>query len=131
VENGLVVPPIRDAGDLNLQELHDVAKDIATRARDGKLMPDELSGSTFTVSNMGMMGVDNFNAIINPGEAGILAVASTIPTPTAVNGRVKVRSIMKTTLSVDHRIVDGTDGAEFINAIKNKLEDVELWKSLT
>ncbi|MFC1498841.1 dihydrolipoamide acetyltransferase family protein [Verrucomicrobiota bacterium] len=131
IENGLVVPPIRDAASLSMVELHDVAKELATKAREGKLLPDQMSGSTFTVSNMGMLNVENFLAIVNPGEGAILAVASTMETPVVVNGKITARSIMKMTLSVDHRIIDGTVGAEFINAIKNKLEDMELWKSLT
>ena len=97
----------------------------------GKLVPDEMTGSTFTVSNMGMMDVENFTAIINPGESAILAVASTIEKAVAVNRKIATRSMMKMTLSSDHRIVDGMTGANFINAIKEKLEDVELWKSLT
>jgi len=83
------------------------------------------------VSNMGMLDVENFSAIINPGESGILAVASTLATPVVRNGKIVVRSMMKITVSVDHRIVDGTVAAHFINAIKTKLEDLELWKSLT
>ena len=131
LDDGLVVPVIRNAEELGMNELHDVAKDLAVRAREGRLLPDEMTGSTFTLSNMGMMDVESFNAIVNPGESAILAVASTIATPVVRAGAVVVRSIMKMTLSTDHRAVDGRAGAEFINAIKNKLEDVELWKSLT
>jgi len=131
VEDGLVVPVIRDAESLGMDELHETAQALAAKARDGKLLPDEMSGSTFTVSNMGMMDVDSFHAIINPGESAILAVASTNEQPVVINGKVKVRSIMKMTLSADHRIVDGTSGAGFINAVKAKLEDMQLWKSLT
>jgi pyruvate dehydrogenase E2 component (dihydrolipoamide acetyltransferase) len=90
-----------------------------------------MSGSSFTVSNMGMLDVESFGAIINPGEAGILAVSSTVPTPAVRDGKVAVRAMMKITASVDHRIVDGTVAAKFVNAIRSKLEDVELWKSLT
>ncbi len=130
LDDGLVVPVISDSGNLSMQELHDTVKDLATRARSGKLMPDEMQGSTFTVSNMGMFGVDNFNAIINPGESAILAVASTIKTPVVKDDKVVVRDIMKLTLSVDHRIVDGTVGAMFVNAVKEKLEDIALWETL-
>ena len=130
LDDGLVVPVIRQAEDLAMAELNEIAQGLAARARAGKLMPDEMTGSSFTVSNMGMLGVENFNAIINPGEAGILAVSSTIPTPVVRDGKVVVRSMMRITLSVDHRIVDGTVGAEAVNAIKSKLEDVELWKSM-
>lgn len=131
VAEGLVVPVIRNAETLSLKELHDVAGDLARRARDGKLLPDEMTGSTFTVSNMGMLNVENFTAIINPGESAILAVSSTVETPVVRGGQVIVRSIMKMTLSSDHRQIDGAVAANFVNAIKTKLEDVELWKSLT
>ncbi len=131
VAEGLVVPVIRDADRLSLSELHDTAAALAVKARDGKLLPDEMSGSTFTVSNMGMLNVENFTAIINPGESAILAVSSTFEKPVVRKGKIEVRSVMKMTLSSDHRIIDGALAAKFANAIKNKLEDVELWKSLT
>jgi pyruvate dehydrogenase E2 component (dihydrolipoamide acetyltransferase) len=131
VADGLVVPVIRNAETLGLKELHDTAADLAARARDGKLLPDEMTGSTFTVSNMGMMGVENFTAIINPGEVAILAVSSTLEQPAVRKGQIVVRSVMKITLSADHRLVDGALATQFANAIKTKLEDVELWKSLT
>jgi len=130
VENGLVVPVIRSAEGLTLQELHDRAADLAAKARDGKLLPDDMTGGTFTISNMGMMNVDNFSAIINPGEGAILAVASTVRKPVVRGDAIVVRSIMKITLSADHRIVDGAIGARFANAIKSKLEDMELWNNL-
>lgn len=131
LDSGLVVAAIRNSQDLTLSELSEQVASMGAKARSGKLMPDEMTGSTFTVTNMGMLNVESFGAIINPGEGGILAVASTIPTPVVRDGKVVVRQIMKITLSADHRIVDGTTGAAFINAIKNKLEDVELWKHLT
>jgi pyruvate dehydrogenase E2 component (dihydrolipoamide acetyltransferase) len=131
LERGLVVPAIRNADELTLSELHAAAAELAAKARDGKLLPDEMTGSTFTVSNMGMMDVENFTAIINPGECAILAVGSTQDRVVAREGRPAVRAMMKMTLSADHRIVDGAKAAGFTNAVKNKLEDVELWKSLT
>ena len=130
VDNGLVVPVIRAAQTLTLKELSAQAKVLAEKARAGKLTPDEMVGSSFSVSNMGMMNVDQFTAIINPGEAGILAVSSGRQVPAVVNGEIKVRTVMAMTLSVDHRIVDGSVGALFSNAIRSKLENVELWKSL-
>ena len=130
VENGLLVPVIRAAQSLTLRELNAQAKALAEKARTGKLTPDEMVGSSFTVSNMGMLGVDQFTAIINPGEAGILAVSSGRQVPAVVNGEIKIRTIMAMTLSADHRIVDGSTGALFVNAIKSKLENIELWKSL-
>lgn len=131
VEEGLLVPVIRDAETLSLAELHDTAAALAVKARDGKLLPNEMSGSTFTVSNMGMLNVESFTAIINPGEAAILAVSSTLEKAVVRKGQIEARSIMKMTLSSDHRLIDGSMAAKFINVIKNKLEDVELWKSLT
>ena len=130
VDNGLVVPVLRAAQSLTLKELNAQAKALAEKARAGKLTPDEMVGSSFTVSNMGMLNVDQFTAIINPGEAGILAVSSGRQVPAVVNGEIKVRTVMAMTLSADHRIVDGSTGALFVNAIRSKLENVELWKSL-
>jgi pyruvate dehydrogenase E2 component (dihydrolipoamide acetyltransferase) len=131
IESGLVVPVLWNADAMNLDQLHAAAADLAERARAGKLTPDEMAGSTFTLSNMGMMDVDEFTAIINPGESAILAVASARQMPVVRDGQVVVRSIMKMTLSADHRIIDGAFGARFINAIKDKLEDDDLWKRLT
>lgn len=130
IDSGLVVPVIKAAQTLTLQELSTRTKDLAEKARAGKLTPDEMTGSSFTVSNMGMLNVDQFTAIINPGEAGILAVASGRQVPAVVNGEIKIRTLMAMTLSADHRIVDGSMGAQFVNAIRTKLEQVELWKSL-
>ncbi len=123
VPGGLVVPVIRDADRLALRELHDRAADLAARAREGTLPVDDLTGSTFTVSNLGMFGVEEFSAIINPGEAAILAVASATPTAVVIGDGLAVRSIMKLTLSADHRIVDGEMGARFLGAIRRRLED--------
>ncbi len=130
LENGLVVPVVKGAQRLTMEELQSQLKDLSDKARNGRLMPDQMSGSTFTVSNMGMFDVENFSAIINPGEGGILAVSSTLEQAVVVDGEIKIRSMMKVTLSADHRIVDGTKGAEFVKAIKTKLEDIDLWKSL-
>ncbi len=120
---GLVVPVIRDADVLTLTEIHDRAVELIERARDGTLSPDEMSGSTFTVSNLGMHGVEEFSAIINPGESGILAVSSAVPSAVVVGDGVAVRSIMKLTLTADHRLVDGELAARFLNAVRSRLED--------
>jgi pyruvate dehydrogenase E2 component (dihydrolipoamide acetyltransferase) len=130
LEQGLVVPVIRDADQLSLGELHDCAAELVAKARAGKLTPDEMSGSTFTVSNMGMLDIENFTAIINPGESAILAVSSTLKQPVVKGGQIVVRDIMKMTLSCDHRIIDGATAARFANAIKQKLEEMSLWKRL-
>jgi pyruvate dehydrogenase E2 component (dihydrolipoamide acetyltransferase) len=128
VPGGLVVPVIRSAQRLSLAELHDRAAALAERARAGRLEPDEMTGSGFTVSNMGMLGVDHFAAIVNPGESGILAVGSAREEAVAVKGRVAVRTRMALTLSADHRLVDGALGARFLNAVKTRLEDVGAWQ---
>jgi pyruvate dehydrogenase E2 component (dihydrolipoamide acetyltransferase) len=131
LEQGLVVPVIRNADELTLAELNARAKELAAKARVGKLAPDEMTGSTFTISNMGMLDVENFTAIINPGESAILAVSSTLKKPVVRDEKVVARSIMKMTLSSDHRIIDGAMAARFVNAVRQKLEDIELWKLLT
>ena len=130
VDNGLLVPVVRAAQLLTLAELRDQTKTLAGKARDGKLTPDEMTGSSFTVSNMGMLNVENFSAIINPGEAAILAVSSARQQAVVVDGKIAIRSIMKMTLSADHRIVDGATAANFTNAIRAKLENIELWRAL-
>ena len=131
LEQGLVVPVIRNADELAMTELNARAKELAEKARNGKLAPDEMSGSTFTISNMGMLDVENFTAIINPGESAILAVSSTLKKAVVRDNKVVARSIMKMTLSADHRIIDGAMAARFVNAVKQKLENIELWKLLT
>lgn len=130
IEGGLVVPVIRNAEQLTLMEICTLSKQLAEKARAGKLTPDDMSGGTFTISNMGMLNVENFHAIINTGEGGILAIASAMKQPVVRDDKVVIRSIMKMTLSVDHRLIDGAVGAQFVNAIKAKLENVELWKML-
>jgi pyruvate dehydrogenase E2 component (dihydrolipoamide acetyltransferase) len=126
---GLVVPVIRDADRLPIGELHERAAALAAAAREGTLPVDDMTGSTFTVSNLGMFGVEQFSAIINPGEAAILAVASAIPTAVAIGDGLAVHSIMKLTLSADHRLVDGEMGARFLNAIRRRLEDVASFRN--
>jgi pyruvate dehydrogenase E2 component (dihydrolipoamide acetyltransferase) len=130
LEQGLVVPVIRNAEDLTLAEIHERATELTAKARAGKLTPDQMTWSTFTISNMGMMDVENFTAIINPGESAILAVSSTLPAPVVKDGKVAIRSIMKMTLSSDHRIIDGALAARFLNATKQKLEEISLWRHM-
>jgi pyruvate dehydrogenase E2 component (dihydrolipoamide acetyltransferase) len=131
LEEGLVVPVVRAAETLPLRELARRFRELAEKARAGKANPDDLSGGTFTISNMGMMDVENFCAIINPGESAILAVASAQAQAVVREEKIVVRQMMRLTLSCDHRLVDGALGARFVNAIKKKLEHLELWKSLT
>ncbi len=125
LESGLVVPVIRKADKKALDEIQSEIAELAEKARAGKLQPEEMKGGTFTISNMGMLNVENFAAIINPGESAILAVSSAMPTPVVRDGQVVVRDMMKITVSADHRVVDGSDGAKFVNAIKLKLESRE------
>jgi pyruvate dehydrogenase E2 component (dihydrolipoamide acetyltransferase) len=128
LEQGLVVPIIRDANVLTLAEIHDRATELTARARAGKLTPAEMTGSTFTISNMGMLDIENFTAIINPGESAILAVSSIVKQPVVRDGQIVIRSMMKMTLSSDHRIIDGALAARFLNTIRKKLEETSLWK---
>ncbi len=126
LDDGLVVPVIRDAGQLSLKEIHERAVELTVKARAGKLTPDEMRGSTFTVTNMGMLDVENFTAIINPGESAILAVSSAQPRPVVRGGDIAVRMMMKMTLSADHRLIDGAVAARFLNAVKKRLEDASM-----
>ena len=125
VPTGLLVPVVRDADMLSVKGLHDRTAEVVTAARDGALAPDALSGSTFSVSNMGMFGVEQFTAIINPGESGILAVSSVVPEVRPLAGGMAIRQVMRITLTADHRLVDGAMGADFINAVKRRLEDAD------
>jgi pyruvate dehydrogenase E2 component (dihydrolipoamide acetyltransferase) len=126
---GLVVPVIRDADRKSLTELHARAVELAEAARNGTLPPDDMSGSTFTVSNLGMFGVDEFCAIVNPGESAILAVSSAIPTPVVVGDGIGIRQIMRLTLTSDHRVVDGELAARFLNSIRRRLEDAAAFRT--
>ena len=130
LDDGLIVPVIRNADIIPLDELAAASKDLAKRARENKLSPEDYQGGTFTISNMGMLGVDQFTAIINPGEGAILAVGASVATPVVKKGQVVIRTIMKMTLSSDHRIIDGAVAARFMKSLKNKLEDVGLWQNM-
>jgi pyruvate dehydrogenase E2 component (dihydrolipoamide acetyltransferase) len=126
--DGLVVPVIRDADRRSLEDLHVRAAELAEAARNGTLPPDDMAGSTFTISNLGMFGVDEFCAIINPGESAILAVSSVVPTPIAVGDGIGIRQIMKLTLTADHRLVDGELAARFLNALRRRLQDADAFR---
>ncbi|MBA3236563.1 MAG: 2-oxo acid dehydrogenase subunit E2 [Chloroflexi bacterium] len=122
IPGGLVVPVIRDADILSVGDIHDRAAQLIDQARSGSLAVDDMTGSTFTVSNLGMFEVDEFKAIINPGEGAILAVASAVPTPIAIGDGIAVRPMMKLTLSADHRVIDGEVGARFLGSLRRRLE---------
>jgi pyruvate dehydrogenase E2 component (dihydrolipoamide acetyltransferase) len=123
IEGGLFTPVLRDAHAKGLATLSAEMKDLATRARDRKLAPHEYQGGSFAISNLGMFGIDNFDAVINPPHASILAVGAGVQKPVVRNGEVTVATVMSVTLSVDHRVVDGALGAQFLDAIKANLED--------
>ncbi len=123
IEGGLITPIIRAAHDKRLPTLSSEMKDLASRARAGKLKPEEFQGGTFSLSNLGMFGVKNFNAIINPPQGCILAVGAGEERPVVKNGSLAVATVMTATLSVDHRVVDGAVGAQFLGAFKKLLED--------
>jgi pyruvate dehydrogenase E2 component (dihydrolipoamide acetyltransferase) len=123
VEEGLIVPVIKFADQLSLSQIASTASDLYSKARNKKIQPSEFTGNTFTISNLGMMGIDEFTAIINPPDSCILAVGNIIPTPVVENGAVVVRNILKLTLSCDHRVVDGAVGAQFLQTLKTYLEN--------
>jgi len=124
IEGGLFTPVLQDADQKSLSALSAQMKDLATRARDRKLAPHEYQGGSFAISNLGMFGIDNFDAIINPPHAAILAVGAGTKKPIiGEDGEIKVGIVMSTTLSVDHRVIDGALGANLLNAIKDNLEN--------
>ena len=126
--DGLIVPVVKNADALSVRNISRTVKQLAEKARSGKLAPSEYSGGTFTISNMGAIAdVENFAAIINPGEGAILAVSGTRTVPAVVDGAIVARRRMKVTLSADHRVVDGSDAAMFLGAFKRVMENpVEL-----
>jgi pyruvate dehydrogenase E2 component (dihydrolipoamide acetyltransferase) len=122
LDAGLIVPVIRDADHRSVLDIARESQRLVEAARTNKLKPDDFSGGTFSVSNLGMFGVDEFTAIINPPESAILAVGAIIPTPVVHEGQVTVRDQMKVTLSVDHRALDGAIAARFLQDLKRLLE---------
>jgi pyruvate dehydrogenase E2 component (dihydrolipoamide acetyltransferase) len=124
LESGLITPVIRDCAGKTLSKISAEAKDLATRAREGKLKPDEYQGGTFTVSNMGMFGVEDFTAIINPPQVAIVAVSSIVRRPVFdEEGSVVPAQLMKLTLSADHRVANGAEGALYLAEVKRLLEN--------
>ena len=123
VEEGLLVPVIRNADQKPMSIINAEVKEYAGRAKDKRLKPDEMSGNTFTISNLGMFGIEEFTAIINPPDACILAVGTIVQKPVVQDGQIVVGNMMKLTLSCDHRVVDGAKGAEFLQTVKSNLEN--------
>lgn len=123
VEEGLLVPVIRFADTKSLSQIAAEVKDVAQKAKDKKLQPADWEGSTFTISNLGMFGIEEFTAIINPPDACILAIGGITQVPVVKNGAVVPGNVMKLTLSCDHRVVDGATGAAFLQTVKSLLEE--------
>ncbi len=122
VEHGLIVVPVRYADQKTLKAISIEVRDLGKRAKDKALHPEEMTGSTFTISNLGMFGIEDFAAVINPGEAGILAVGSVEERVVVVDGQMVIRKRMKITLAGDHRVIDGIDGAKFLVTLKKLIE---------
>ena len=123
VEEGLLVPVIRYTDMKTLSQINVEVKELAGLAKKRKLQPDQMEGNTFTVSNLGMFGIEEFTGIINPPDACILAVGSIIQKPIVKDGEIVVGNMMKVTLSCDHRVVDGATGAQFLQTVTAILED--------
>lgn len=123
VEDGLVVPVIKNTDYLSLTQISSAVKDLAGRARDKKLKANEMDGSTFTISNLGMFGVESFNSIINQPNSCILSVGAIIQKPVVKNGQIVVGNVMQISLACDHRVVDGATGAQFLQTLKMYLEN--------
>lgn len=122
-DNGLITPIIKDAARKSLKDISAEMKDLAARAKEGKLKPQEFQGGTVSLSNLGMFGVREFSAIINPPQASILAVGAGEQKPVVRDGKVEIATIMSATMSLDHRAIDGAVGAEFLQAFKTLIEN--------
>ena len=123
VPDGLITPVIRDAHAKGLGQISTEVRELAGRARDKKLQPHEYTGSTFSISNLGMFGIEEFTAVINPPEAGIVAVGAVEERPVVVDGEVVAQPRMRVTMSCDHRVIDGAQGARFLATLKSFLEE--------
>jgi pyruvate dehydrogenase E2 component (dihydrolipoamide acetyltransferase) len=123
VEEGLVVPVLKFTDQLSLTQIGNQVKDLAGKARSKKLQPAEMEGSTFTVSNLGMFGIEEFTSIINQPNSAILSVGAIIEKPVVKNGQIVVGNQMKLTLACDHRTVDGATGSQFLQTLKSFLEN--------
>jgi pyruvate dehydrogenase E2 component (dihydrolipoamide acetyltransferase) len=123
IEDGLITPVIRNADKCGLAEISSQVKELATKAKDKKLQPEEYTGGTFSVSNLGMFGIEQFTSILNPPESGIFAVGGIIQKPIVDNGEFSVGNMMKITMTCDHRVIDGATGAQLLKDVKNILEN--------
>ena len=123
IEDGLITPVVRAADQKSLSQIAAEVRELAGRARSRKLLPEEYTGATFSISNLGMLGIDEFTAVINPPEAAILAVGAVTPKPVVRDNQVVVRQMMRVTMSCDHRVIDGATGARFLQTFKRLLEN--------
>jgi len=126
LEDGLIVPVIRDADRKGLMEIHTELQELQKRAKIGRLRLDEISGSTFTISNLGMYGIEGFTAILNPPEVGILSVGCVGTRVSKFQGQIDLRPMMQLTINVDHRAVDGAVAAKFLKTLKDLLENLSV-----
>jgi len=124
-ETGLIVPVIQEANGKSLTEISSTLKELIEKAKQNRLSKEELTGGTFTITNLGMYGVDVFTPIINPPETAILGVGRVAEKPIAVGGQMVIRPMMQLSLTFDHRVVDGAPAAEFLQKVKQKLESPE------
>jgi pyruvate dehydrogenase E2 component (dihydrolipoamide acetyltransferase) len=122
-ENGLITPVVRAADQKSLMDIAGEVRELAGRARNRKLKPEEYTGATFSISNLGMFGIDEFTAVINPPEGAILAVGAMMPRPVVRDNEVVVRQTMRVTMSCDHRVIDGAVGAQFLRTFKQIMEN--------
>ena len=123
IEDGLITPVVRAADQKSLSQIAAEVRELAERARSRKLKPEEYTGATFSISNLGMFGIDEFTAVINPPEGGILAVGAMTPKPVVRDNEIVIRQMMRVTMSCDHRIIDGATGAKFLQTFKKILEN--------
>lgn len=123
IDGGLITPIIKNADQKTIQQISLEAKELAKKAREGKLQPEEFQGGSFSISNLGMFGIDNFQAIVNPPQSCILAVSRSVEKPIIEKSEIKIAAMMNVTLSSDHRSVDGAVGAEFLKALRRYIEN--------
>jgi len=123
IEDGLVVPVLKNTDFMSLSQISATVKDMAGRAKERKLKADEMDGSTFSISNLGMFGIESFTSIINQPNSCILSVGAIIQKPIVKNGEIVVGNVMKVTLAADHRVVDGATGAQFLQTFKKYMEN--------
>ena len=123
IEDGLITPVVRSADQKSLSQIANEVRELAARARSRKLRPEEYTGATFSISNLGMFGIDEFTAVINPPEGGILAVGAVTPKPVVRENEIVIKQMMRVTMSCDHRVIDGATGAKFLQTFKKILEN--------